>query len=133
MQTTEIRDPFPELGTPYPVPQRYRPAPPVRRTPVARRLFGVLVLLVLTAASVPVHVLAVFFVYVQLESPGDGSTAFLTVGGGALASFLALLLTATIAQLAGGFPGRWRARTTFAVLSAVLSISVAYALAFTYL
>ena len=81
----------------------------------------------------PVHVLAIFFVYVQVESPGDASTALLTIGGGAIGSFLALRITATLAQLAGGFPARWRARTTFAVLSAVLAVSLVYLLALTAL
>ena len=129
METTRVRDPFGDLmtqsGVPQPAYQAPRPsAVTVRRTPVGRRLLGVLVLLVLTALSLPVHVMTMFFTYVEVASPGDLGTALLLVGGTGIASFLALLLTAVLSQLAGGFPGRWRARVTFAALSALLSVAV---------
>lgn len=129
METTRTRDPFADLmapsGTARPAYQPPRPpAVVVQRTPVGRRLLGVLVLLVLTALSLPVHLLTMFFTYVEVASPGDVGTAVLLVAGTGLASFLALLLTGTLAQVAGGFPGRWRARVTFAALSALLAVAV---------
>ncbi len=134
METTRTRDPFAGLGSQQPSYHAPPPAPPTVQTPgtpVARRLLGVAVLLALTALTTPVHLLAIFFVYVQIESPGDAGSALLLIAGAVAASFAALLLTATLAQLAGGFPARWRARTTFAVLSAALAIAVAYGAALT--
>lgn len=144
METTRTRDPFAGLGppqrthhpvqAPYPqYQQQLRPPAETRATPVGRRLLGVAVLVVLTAVTTPVHVLAIFFVFVQVESPGDGDlgSALLLVVGALAASFVALLVTATLAQLAGGFRARWRARTTFAVLSAILAVAVAYGAALT--
>lgn len=90
-----------------------------------------LAFLALTAISVPVHILAVFFVYVEFESPGDTVTAILLVSGAFLASFAALFFTGLIAQLVGGFPGRWRARITFAALSGVIALGTAYLAALT--
>lgn len=135
METTRTRDPFAGLGSPqqsfHEPQQQVRPPVQTPSMPVARRLLGVAVLLVLTAITTPVHLLAIFFVYVQIESPGEAGPALLLLAGALVASFVALLVTATLAQVAGGFPARWRARTTFAVLSALLAVVVAYAAALT--
>lgn len=114
-------------------PARVPPPPAIqtRSTPVGRRLLGVLAFFVLTAVSVPVHILAVFFVYVEFESPGDPVTAALLVSGAFLVSFIALFITGLGSQLVGGFPGRWRARITFATLSGIVALVVAYAAALT--
>lgn len=108
-----------------------QPTTPPRKTATGRRLLGGLAFVVLTAISVPVHILAVFFVYVEFESPGDTLTAVLLVSGAFLASFAALFCTGLIAQLVGGFPGRWRARITFAALSGVIALGTAYLAALT--
>jgi dipeptide/tripeptide permease len=86
----------------------------------------VLAFLVLTVLSLPVHIGAIFFIYVEFESPGDPAMAALLISGAFLGSFVALFLTGLVAQKAGGFPGRWRARITFAVLSAIIGLGVAY-------
>ncbi|RIX27592.1 hypothetical protein [Amnibacterium setariae] len=109
-----------------PPPAQYRTAPARARTSPARRALGVLAFLVLTALSVPLHVAAVFFVYVEFESPGDAVMAALLIGGAFLGSFAALFVTGLLSQLIGGFPGRWRARITFAALSGVIALAVAY-------
>ncbi len=130
MATTGVRDPFadlfaPERPTAAPQSPRRAPVPQRRHVSVGRRLLGVLVLLVMTAISTPVHVFAVFLVFIEIESPGDPQSAALLIGGAGLGSFLMLLLTASLTQAVGGFPGRWRARVTFAVLSALLAMAVA--------
>jgi len=106
-------------------PQRYAQQPQ-RRNPTPRRLLGVLAFLVLTVLSLPVHIGAFFFIYVEFESPGDPAMAALLIGGAFVGSFLALLLTGLISQKVGGFPGRWRARITFAVFSGIIGLAVAY-------
>lgn len=122
-----------ETQRPVPPPQQHPPRPVIRtsRTSPGRRLLGVLTFVALTAISVPVHILAVFFVYVEFESPGDTVTAVLLVTGAFLASFAALFCTGLLAQLVGGFPGRWRARITFAALSGVIALGIAYFAALT--
>lgn len=136
MEPSRPHDLFADLVRAETAPQRQpvpvRAAPVARpRTPVGRRLLGILALLVLTAISLPVHLLAVFFVYVEFESPGDPTTSSLLVLAAAAGSFLALLVTGTMAQLVGGYPGRWRARVTFAACSAVLAIASTYGAALT--
>lgn len=119
----------------YPYEQRPQPPrfeqQPVLRTPpkkqTGRRLLGVLAFLVLTGVSLPMHVAAIFFIYVEFESPGDPSTAALLIGAAFIGSFLALLVTGLVAQLVGKFPGIWRARITFAALSGIIALLVAYA------
>jgi hypothetical protein len=105
-------------------PQRQQQQP--RKNQGPRRFLGVLAFLVLTALSLPVHIGAIFFIYVEFESPGDPATAALLIGAAFLGSFLALFLTGLISQKVGGFPGRWRARVTFAVLSGIIGLGVAY-------
>lgn len=113
-------------------PPRVRASPPAgsARIPV-RRVLGLAVFAVLTAMSLPLHVLAVFFVYVQIESPGDIASAAPVLGGMFAAVFAALLVVGLLTQLVGGFPGRWRARVTFSFLSAVIALGIAYAAAIT--
>lgn len=118
----------------YPYDQRPQPPrweqPPVLRapqkTPIARRLLGVLAFFVLTGLSLPLHIAAIFFIYVEFESPGDLTTAALLVGGAFLGSFAALFVTGLLSQLIGRFPGRWRARVTFAAFSGIIALAVAY-------
>lgn len=109
-----------------PAAQQPRPATAPKRSPRPRRVLGVIAFLVLTFASIPIHIAAVFFVYVTFESPGDAITAVLIVSASFIGSFAALFVTGLVAQLVGAFPGRWRARVTFAVLSGVLSLGIAY-------
>ena len=113
---------------PPPPPQQH--APPQRQQPSRnagpRRLLGVLAFFVLTGLSLPVHIGAFFFIYVEFESPGDPAMAGLLVSAAFIGSFLALFLTGLIAQKVGGFPGRWRARITFAVFSGIVGLTVAY-------
>lgn len=97
-----------------------------RPNPAPRRALGVLVFLVLTGLSLPLHIAAIFFIYVEFESPGDPVMAALLIGGAFIGSFVALLVTGLLAQLVGGFPGRWRARVTFATLSGIIALVVAY-------
>ena len=97
-----------------------------RRNPAPRRALGVLTFLVLTGLSLPLHIAAIFFIYVEFESPGDPLMAALLIGGAFLGSFAALFVTGLLAQLIGGFPGRWRARITFATLSGIIALAVAY-------
>jgi len=112
------------------VPQQVPPPPPQRRTAPrtspARKALGVLVFLALTALSVPLHIAAVFFVYVEFESPGDPVMAVLLIGGAFIGAFAALFVTGLLTQLVGAFPGRWRARVTFAALSGAIALAVAY-------
>ena len=96
-----------------------------------RRVLGVATFLLLTGLSVPLHILAVFFVYVQIESPGDTASAVPLLAGMFAAVFLALLATGLLTQLVGGFPGRWRARVTFSFLSGVIALAIAYGAAIT--
>ena len=118
----------------YPYEQRPQPPrweqPPVLRvqpkTSVARRIVGVVVFLVLTGLSLPLHIAAIFFIYVEFESPGDPATAALLIGGAFVGSFAALLITGIVAQVVGRFPGRWRARVTFAALAGIIALAVAY-------
>ncbi|GAA2753848.1 hypothetical protein [Amnibacterium kyonggiense] len=117
----------------YPYAQRQQPRfepPPVLRAPeqrpTGRRLLGVLAFFVLTGLSLPLHVAAIFFIYVEFESPGDPTTAALLIGGAFLGSFVALLVTGIVSQLVGKFPGVWRARITFAALSGIIALAVAY-------
>lgn len=118
----------------YPYAQRQQPRydpPPVLRAPekkpTGRRLLGVLAFLVLTGLSLPLHVAAIFFIYVEVESPGDPTTAVLLIGAAFVGSFVALLVTGLVSQLVGRFPGIWRARVTFAALSGIIALLVAYA------
>lgn len=97
-----------------------------RGNPAPRRALGVLAFLVLTGLSLPLHIAAIFFIYVEFESPGDPVMAALLIGGAFLGSFAALFVTGLVAQLVGGFPGRWRARVTFATLSGIIALVVAY-------
>ena len=97
-----------------------------RGNPAPRRVLGVLAFLVLTGLSLPLHIAAIFFIYVEFESPGDPVMAALLIGGAFIGSFAALLVTGLLAQLIGGFPGRWRARVTFATLSGIIALVVAY-------
>lgn len=97
-----------------------------RRSPAPRRLLGVLAFLVLTALSLPVHIAAIFFVWVEFESPGDPAMAALLIGGTFVASFGALFVTGLLTQVVGRFPGRWRARATFAALSGAVALGIAY-------
>jgi hypothetical protein len=112
-----------------PQPPRWE-QPPVRRvqekTSVARRVLGVVAFLVLTGLSLPLHIAAIFFIYVEFESPGDPATAALLIGGAFIGAFAALLITGIVAQKVGKFPGRWRARVTFAALSGVIALTIAY-------
>lgn len=116
-------------------PQQVAPPPPLpqqrRRVPVGRRVLGVLAFVVLTALSIPLHILTVFFVFVEFESPGDAVTAALLVSGAFVGSFAALFVTGLVTQLVGAFPGRWRARVTFAALSGAIALGIAYAAALT--
>lgn len=108
---------------------RYEQPPVLRvqeKTSVARRILGVVAFLVLTGLSLPLHVAAIFFIYVEFESPGDAATAALLIGAAFIGSFAALLVTGIVAQLVGKFPGRWRARVTFAALSGVIALAIAY-------
>lgn len=114
----------PQPVQPPPTPQA--PVPQARRTGKPRRLLGVLAFLVLTGLSLPLHISAFFFIYVEFESPGDPAMAAPLIGGAFLVSFAALFVTGTVAQLVGRFPGRWRARTTFAALSGIVALAVAY-------
>jgi hypothetical protein len=109
-----------------PEPQQQRAPRSDRPNPAPRRALGVLAFAVLTAMSLPLHIAAIFFIYVEFESPGDPVMAVLLVGGAFLGSFAALFVTGLLAQLVGGFPGRWRARITFATLSGVIALVVAY-------
>ena len=107
--------------------QRQHSAPRADRPNTApRRALGVLAFAVLTAMSLPLHIAAIFFIYVEFESPGDPVMAALLIGGAFIGSFAALLVTGLLAQLIGGFPGRWRARVTFATLSGIIALVVAY-------
>lgn len=119
-----VREPQ-QRHQPHPPPQRPG-AQPQRRNQTPRRLLGVLAFALLTGLSLPLHIAAIFFIYVEFESPGDPSMAALLIGGAFLGSFLALLLTGLIAQKIGGFPGRWRARVTFAAFSGIIALAVAY-------
>jgi hypothetical protein len=118
----------PQQQQPQPPQQRWVPPQPQpqRRNQAPRRFLGVLAFLALTGLSLPVHIGAIFFIYVEFESPGDPAMAALLIGGAFIGSFVALFLTGLIAQKVGGFPGRWRARVTFAVLSAIIGLGVAY-------
>lgn len=109
-----------------PPPQQRSGAAPQRRNQAPRRLLGVLAFFVLTAISLPLHIGAIFFIYVEFESPGDPAMAAVLIGGAFLGSFVALFLTGLIAQKIGGFPGRWRARVTFATFSGIIALAVAY-------
>ena len=112
-----------------PEPPRWEKPPVVRapkKTPVGRRLLGVLAFLVLTGVSLPLHIAAIFFIYVEFESPGDAVTAALLIGAAFLGSFAALFVTGLLSQIIGAFPGRWRARVTFAAFSGVVALAVAY-------
>jgi hypothetical protein len=109
------------------------PAVTVHRTSTGRRWLGVLAFLVLTAISLPIHAVALFFVYIEFASPGDAQTATLLVVAAFVGSFLALLTTGTLSQLIGGFPGRWRARVSFAAFSAVLALGTTVIAALTLL
>ena len=117
------REPQPRYQ-PQPPPQGYRAQP--KRNQTQRRLLGVLAFFVLTGLSLPLHIGAIFFIYVEFESPGDPAMAALLIGGAFLGSFLALFLTGFISQRVGAFPGRWRARVTFAAFSGVIALAVAY-------
>jgi hypothetical protein len=123
------RQPVQQPQQPPQQPVRY--ALPPRRNQAPRRLLGVLAFLVLTGLSLPLHIAAIFFIYVEFESPGDPLMAAVLIGGAFLGSFAALFFTGLISQLVGAFPGRWRARTTFATLSGVISLAVAYFAALT--
>jgi hypothetical protein len=124
----------PEQQVQRPPTQQQPQRPPVpRKNPAPRRVLGVIAFLTLTLLSMPVHIAAVFFVYVTFESPGDAVTAILIVSGAFLGSFAALFVTGLVSQLVGGFPGRWRARVTFSVLSGIIAISCAYFAALTLL
>ncbi len=112
-----------------PQPPRWEQPPVLRvqpKTSAARRVLGVVAFLVLTGLSLPLHIAAIFFIYVEFESPGDPVTAALLIGGAFVGSFVALLVTGIVAQLVGKFPGRWRARVTFAALSGVIALTIAY-------
>ena len=113
-------------------PQQQRvPTQGAQRNTAPRRVLGVIAFFVLTLLSMPVHIAAVFFVYVTFESPGDPTTAVLIVSGAFLGVFAALFVTGLVSQLVGGFPGRWRARVTFSVLSGVIALTAAYFAAMT--
>ncbi len=114
-------------------PQRLPPqsAQRPKRNQAPRRLLGVIAFFVLTLLSMPVHIAAVFFVYVTFESPGDPTTAALIVSGAFIGVFAALFVTGLVAQSVGGFPGRWRARVTFSVLSGLIALTAAYFAAMT--
>lgn len=105
---------------------RYAPQQQTKRSSTGRRLLGVLAFLVLTGLSLPMHIAAIFFIYVEFESPGDPALAVLLIGAAFIGSFAALFVTGLLAQLVGAFPGRWRARITFATLSGVVALVVAY-------
>jgi hypothetical protein len=113
-------------GQEQPPQQQPSAQPGPRKNPAPRRTLGVVAFLVLTGLSLPLHIAAIFFIYVEFESPGDPVMAALLIGGAFLGSFAALLVTGLVAQLAGGFPGRWRARMTFAALSGIIALVVAY-------
>ena len=119
------QQPAPQQHTPQQA-QQHRPAGAPKKASRPRRMLGVLAFLALTLASTPIHIAAVFFVYVTFESPGDAITAVLIVSASFIGSFAALFVTGLVAQLVGAFPGRWRARVTFAVLSGVLALGGAY-------
>jgi hypothetical protein len=125
---------YPYDKRPQPQQPRHEP-PPVQRAPqkapTARRLLGVLAFFVLTGLSLPLHVAAIFFIYVEFESPGDPATAALLIGAAFVGSFAALFVTGLLSQLIGAFPGRWRARVTFAAFSGVIALVVAYVAATT--
>jgi hypothetical protein len=106
--------------------QQHIPQRGPQRNQAPRRVLGVVAFLVLTGLSLPLHIAAIFFIYVEFESPGDPVMAALLIGGAFLGSFAALFVTGLVAQLAGGFPGRWRARITFAALSGIIALVVAY-------
>lgn len=99
---------------------------PQQRSGAPRRFLGVLAFFVLTALSLPLHIAAIFFIYVEFESPGDPLMAALLISAAFLGSFAALFVTGLGAQLIGGFPGRWRARITFAAFSGIIALAVAY-------
>ncbi|MBW4043033.1 MAG: hypothetical protein HIU86_13090 [Acidobacteria bacterium] len=110
-------------------PPRYEPPTAPRaaqKSSTRRRLLGVLAFLVLTALSLPLHVAAIFFIYVEFESPGDPLTAVLLIGAAFIGSFAALFVTGLLSQRIGAFPGLWRARVTFAALSGVIALAIAY-------
>jgi hypothetical protein len=114
------------------LPPRYEPQPVLRTPPKSkalRRFLGIVAFLALTAISLPAHIAAIFFIYVEFESPGDAATAALLIGLAFLGSFVALFLTGLLTQIIGAFPGRWRARVTFAALSGIIALVVAYAAA----
>ncbi|MGN6446983.1 hypothetical protein [Amnibacterium sp.] len=133
-----------QVGVPTPTPvgqratypyeqraQQPRPVPPpAPRAPekcrTGRRLLGVLTFVVLTGLSLPLHIAAIFFIYVEFESPGDAGTAALLVSGAFVGSFAALLVTGIVSQIVGAFPGRWRARVSLAALSGVIALVIAY-------
>ena len=120
-----------ELG-PAPVLLPHPPAITMHRSAARRRWLGVFAFLVLTAASLPVHVFAMFFVFVEVASPGDQATSVELIAVAFAASFAALLITGTLSQLIGGFPGRWRARVSFAAFSAIIALIVTAIAAITY-
>ena len=106
-------------------PQEFAPRQE-RRNQAPRRALGVIAFLVLTGLRLPLHNAPIFFIYVEFESPGDPVMAALLIGGAFLGSFAALFVTGLLAQLVGGFPGRWRARITFATFSGIIALVVAY-------
>ena len=125
---------YPYDKRPQPQQPRHEPTPVSRapqKSPTGRRLLGVLAFFVLTALSLPLHVAAIFFIYVEFESPGDPVTAALLIGAAFVGSFAALFVTGLLSQLIGAFPGRWRARVTFAAFSGVIALVVAYVAATT--
>lgn len=129
-QPVQVQQPAPrQVPPPAARPGQYSAAK--SRGSVLRRVLGVLTFFVLTGASVPLHILAVFFVYVQVESPGDAGSAVPLLGGLFAAVFLALFFTGLLTQLVGGFPGRWRARVTFSFFSGAIALAIAYAAAIT--
>ena len=115
--------------TPMVVPRA--PAAAETHGSTARRWLGVLTFLVLTGLSLPVHMVALFFVYIEFASPGDRQTAILLVIAAFAGSFMALLVTGAVSQLVGGFPGRWRARISFAGFSALIALVAAVVAALT--
>jgi hypothetical protein len=113
---------------------RHEPPPAPRapqKVPIGRRVLGVLAFIVLTGVSLPLHIAAIFFIYVEFESPGDPVTAALLIGAAFIGSFAALFVTGLLSQLIGAFPGRWRARVTFAALSGLIALVIAYVAATT--
>jgi hypothetical protein len=125
-QAQRPSDPHQPQRQEQPQQPQYAPRQQPRRNPTGRRLLGVLAFLVLTGIGIPLHIGAIFFVYVEFESPGDPVMAALLIGGAFIGSFVALFLTGLLSQLIGGFPGRWRARITFATLAGIISLAVAY-------